>query len=620
MNRYEAGFARVQATTAFQTRLLNRLNDELLSPRPAKPVSIMSRQRKALLILIAAVLLLLSACAAYAVYWSSTQRAKEYAKSDQAVDDHRALAEQHADAIMAGLTFFSPLSGMAEVDGIIFKPVGVCYYPNENPPEVHLAFNSEDSKTGDISRLTDFDFVLTIGEKDFPAYAKAEGTTRALPAIAMADSSALGAELEMWFCIDDQPIISGMPMKLTGTLYNWDDSGQHGENLGSFSFDFVYEVPTEEIEAERARLVEKIYAGLIADAEAWSTALSELPNEMTELNIQQDDYTFTDAQATTDGFLLGQTRVTYGADATDFYMDGYHLEAEPISEIYTPDKSRPRQDVGWEVDYYGAYDSITCYPWYAPIEELPETVLIAVLRDAGTKQRTRADVNGYYEGEKITYTWNAVELLLRVNPRTGEITLPKDDAERKAWREETLRLAEDGRNVDYLASLSGSQTCNGVTMSFTHIRVSPNRGTLDLECDVDGMYDPRQLAYCLMHLTVNGVEQDTSDAEALMSQYRFSEENANVWVESYGGWQIHNNWIAGQTFSLRVPRSTWKNDFSIRLQMDIYDRDEKWNLVFIGSFDMSATVKKDDILSGSTEEIHELWWRQSVGAMEGKGS
>ena len=618
MNRYEAGFARVHATPAFQKRLLDRLNEELRSPAPIKPVPVMTRKRKALLILIAAVLLLLSACAAYAVYWSSAQQAKEYAQSDQAVDDRLAKAQQYADAAIAGLTFFSPLSGTAEVDGITFEPVGVCYYPNESPPEVHITFNSADSKTGDSSRLYDFDFVLTIGQNEYPAYAKADGTVRALPAIAMADSSGLGADLEMWFRIDDQAIVSGTPMNLSGTLYQWDDSGQRGENLGSFSFDFVYEIPKEEIEAERARLVEKIYAGLNADAEALSAALAELPNKMTELNIKQDDYTFTDAQATKDGFLLGQTRVTYGADATVFYMDGYRIETEPISDIYTPDKSRIRQDVAWEVAYYGTYETVTCYPWYAPIEELPETVLIAVLRDAGTEQRTRSDVNGYYEGEKITYTWNAVELLLRVNPHTGEITLPKDDAERKAWREETFRLAEDGRNVDYLASLSGSQTSNGVTMSLLHVRVCPNRGTLDLECEVDGMYDPRQLAYCLMHLTINGVEQDTSDTEARISQYTFSEESANVWVKSYGGWQIHNNWVEGQEFGLRVPRSTWKNDFTIRLQMDVYDRDENWNLVFIGSFDLSATVNKDDIQSGTTEEILAIRERQAIAVMEGK--
>jgi hypothetical protein len=47
----------------------------------------------------------------------------------------------------------------------------------------------------------------------------------------------------------------------------------------------------------------------------------------------------------------------------------------------------------------------------------------------------------------IDYAWNAVDFLFRINPRTGEITLPKDDTERDAWREETLRLAEDGETT-----------------------------------------------------------------------------------------------------------------------------------------------------------------------------
>ena len=110
-----------------------------------------------------------------------------------------------------------------------------------------------------------------------------------------------------------------------------------------------------------------------------------------------------------------------------------------------------------------------------------------------------------------------------------------------------------------------------------------------------------------MHLTINGVAQDTTDAEVRISQYGpFSEEHANEWVRSYGGWQIHDDWMVGQEFDLRVPRSTWQNDFTIRLQMDVYDRDENWNRVFIGSFDLSATVKKDDIISGPAEEIYDL--------------
>ena len=608
MNRYEAAFAGVHATPEFKDRLYARIDQECrtLANTPKTPKPMFSSKRKALLICIAAVLLLFSACAAYAVYWSSTQRAKEYTQSEQATDDRLALATRMADESIAGTTFFSSIEGTAEVDGLSFALVGVCFYPNERPPEVHLAFNASDTKTNDNSRLVDFDYVLTVGGKEYPAYAKADGSVRALPAIAMADTTMLGAEYETWFRIDDQEIVSGMPMTLSCTLYDWAEDGQRGESLGSFSLDFVYTVPTEQIALERERLIEQNLAYLDAQAKNQSEALANLPDEMTQLNITQEDYTFTDAQVSKDGLLLGVTRVTDGSDAAVFYMDGYRLEAEPVSHIFTPDTARPRQDTAWEVEYFGTIETITRYPWYVPVDELPETVLIAVLRDAGTAQRTRADVNGYYEGETIDYAWNAVNFLFRINPRTGEITLPKDDTERDAWREETLRLAEDGRNNDHIAALTGSQTVNGVTMSLFQLYVKPNSGSVYIDCMVDGMYYPGELMMDIMHLTINGVEQDTTNAEELISQYGFSEEHANEWVRSYGGWQIHNDWMAGQNFGLSLPRSTWQNDFTFRLQMDVYDRDEDWNRVFIGSFDITTTVKKEDIISGPPEQIYDL--------------
>ncbi|MEA4914111.1 MAG: hypothetical protein VB061_06045 [Christensenella sp.] len=45
---------------------------------------------------------------------------------------------------------------------------------------------------------------------------------------------------------------------------------------------------------------------------------------------------------------------------------------------------------------------------------------------------------------------------------------------------------------------------------------------------------------------------------------------------------------------------------TIRLQMDVYDRDEDWNRVFIGSFDITTAVKKEDIISGPPEDIYDL--------------
>jgi len=120
MNRYEAGFYAVTATPGFKAGLRERLKSE----RDARPTTAptqsfsMSKRRKALLVLIAAVLLLLSACAAAAVYWSSTQRAKAYVASEEAADDRRALAERYADEAIEGTSFYEPIAGTGEADGL----------------------------------------------------------------------------------------------------------------------------------------------------------------------------------------------------------------------------------------------------------------------------------------------------------------------------------------------------------------------------------------------------------------------------------------------------------------------------------------------------------------------
>jgi hypothetical protein len=38
--------------------------------------------------------------------------------------------------------------------------------------------------------------------------------------------------------------------------------------------------------------------------------------------------------------------------------------------------------------------------------------------------------------------------------------------------------------------------------------------------------------------------------------------------------------------------------FEIRLVWDVYDRDEEYNRVFIGTFDITTTVHKADIVPG----------------------
>lgn len=590
MNRYEAGFARVHATPEFQKRLLNRLNDERLSPAPVKPVPVMTRQRKALLILIAAVLLLLSACAAYAVYWSSTQQAKEYAQSEQAVNDRLAKAQQYADAAIAGMTFFSPLSGTAEVDGITFEPVGVCYYPNENPPEVHVTFNSEDSKTGDNSRLYNFDFVLTVGGNDYPAYAKADDTVRALPAIAMADPSGLGADHEMWFRIDDQTIVSGMPMKLSGTLYQWDENGQRGENLGSFSFDFVYEIPTEEIEAKRDELVKESLSSLESNATGQAEAISDMPNEAFPLNIVQGVFTLKDAAASKEGVLLGTIGEcnwqNKGVNTfRDMYLDGYHTVGTQLSAVYEPHTEEGKNYGG---DYPSTLTALTLLPWYADAANQPENVLVAVLGEGG--------IDPFQTGDGVDYTVakERIQIAFYINPHTGEVTLPADDAEREAWCEETRRLAADGRNERSYCPLEGSQTVEGVSLTLERLGFDPTQHYLFIRYTIDGLYCPPEASYTVQHIYMDGVE-----LECWYKGGQYTEAAAKLWVESYGTFTTFDDWDSGTRghFMQIVPKYL-PDIFEIRLVWDVYDRDIEYNRVFVGTFDITATVHKADIVQG----------------------
>lgn len=594
MNRYEVAFDGVTASAAFKSRLNQRLNREcraLASGVPA-PELRMSAKRKALLILIAAILLLLSACAAVAVYWSSTRQAKEYAVSAQAVDDRQALAERIADEAIAGTTFYSPITGTGEADGVSLELKGVSYWTNDDPPELHVAFDAADAKTGDNSRLTDFEYALSAGGKTYAAYGKADGTVRALPAIARADNEALGAQYEIWFRIEDQAIVPDMPMTLTCTLYSW-SVDQRGEALGSFSFDFVYTVPTEEIAARREQWVEQALAGLDEEARQKAEALSGMPNEATQLNIVQGAFTLTDAAASKDGVLLGTIGEcnweNKGVNTYhDMYLDGYQTVGTRLSEVYEPYTEEGKNSSG---DYPSKLTALTLLPWYADEANLPETVLVAVLGEGGVKKGSAGD------GTPFTSARERIQIAFYINPRTGEITLPKDDAEREAWCEKTRQLAADGRNERMRCSLEGSQSVGGVTLTLERLGFNPINRELYIRYTLDGLYCPPEASYTVQHVYMDGTE-----LESWYKGGQYTVAAAKLWVESYGTFATLDNWesnTSGHTIPT-VPQYL-PDTFEIRLVWDIYDRDAEYNRVFIGSFDLATTVHKADIVPG------ELW-------------
>ena len=595
--QYQDCFDNIYVSEDFKNRMvimMEKMNGYIDKPVLTKKHTRIPLRRKVLLIAIAAILLALSACTAYAIYWSSIQRAKEYMDSPQEIDNHQEMAGKHADAIIAGMTFYGAINGKAEVDGVALALKSASYWLNGDPPELHLAFNATDAKANGIERLYDFDFALTVNGKSYPAYAKADGTARALPIIAQADAMAEGAEYEMWFRMDDgQAVTDGTPMTLAGELYAYDENNQRGDSLGSFSLDFTYTVPHAQIAAERERLIAEALNGLDADAQAQAETLSGLPDETTPLGVTQDEYTFTDALVTAEGFVLGQTIMTYGADSAKLYMDGYRCYGETISSIFTPDTTRPRQDVAWEVAYYGTREEVKRYPWYAPVEELPETVLIALLRDAETKQRRKAGLNGYEE-DMLTYTWGAVELLLRVNPHTGEITLPKDDAERTAWKKEVERLSMDGRNEPSYCLLDDSQRIGDISLKLERLGFNPELRELYISYQIDGLYCPPESSSLVPRIFLDGIE--------LESWYKggpYTASLAEEWVESNGALAKINDWKSNTSgHSILVAPQSLPSSFSMRFVWDVYDRDAAYNRVFIGTFDITFQVNKSDIQIG----------------------
>ena len=76
MEQYQNAFNSIQASDRFKHRMVAMMQTHN-EPRTVRAAQPEARQRiplkrRALLITIAAILLLLSACAAYAIYWSST--------------------------------------------------------------------------------------------------------------------------------------------------------------------------------------------------------------------------------------------------------------------------------------------------------------------------------------------------------------------------------------------------------------------------------------------------------------------------------------------------------------------------------------------------------------------
>ena len=172
--------------------------------------------------------------------------------------------------------------------------------------------------------------------------------------------------------------------------------------------------------------------------------------------------------------------------------------------------------------------------------------------------------------------------------------MPKDDAEREAWCEETRQLAADGRNEKSHCPLEGSQTVGSVSLTLERLGFDPAQRYLYVRYTIDGLYCPPEASFSVQHVHLNGTE-----LEGWYEPGQYSASAAKVWVESYGTFTTFDNWESGTRghFMQIVPKDL-PDTFEIRLVWDVYDRDKEYNRVFIGTFDITATVHKADIVPG----------------------
>ena len=371
MGQYQTAFSGIHASADFKHHmvgLMQERNEPRAQRKPAQSRTIPAK-RRALVIAIAAILLLLSACAVYAIYWSSTQRAMENAveKIEMPADALQQKAEAYADIDVKAYSLTAPLAGSATVGDVTINLNSMEVFDDVDGAEYVLHFSALSEKTGFIAsfdpfwlendraakeRLTQYgsfceigidacEFVLTIDGQAFSPYAPPEdaGIRQTATGWNQAEDDSLGTS-SLMFRKNPFPITHDSSMNLSGTLYSCDKTGARTGTIGSFSIDFTYQYPAAQAEQIRQKSIDSYIRSHQATNAARLESLGTLPKEATPIGLTEDIVTLNDVAVLEDGLLLGTTddRGWKPADGTEFnilkaghkqyYVDGYLLEPE----------------------------------------------------------------------------------------------------------------------------------------------------------------------------------------------------------------------------------------------------------------------------------------------------
>lgn len=653
MEQYRSMFNGIHASAEFKRRMTDMMLEHnqpriVRSARQAASVR-MSAKRKALLITIAAVLLLLSACAAYAVYWSSTQRAKDNATANIEMPAEVVLqeAEAYADGVVKASSLTASLEGSATIGDVTIQMNAAEVFQEQEGGEYVLYFSALSDSIGFITsfapnwleddraaqeRLGQYasfceigmdarDFVLTIDGQPYPVYTKPDYEGVPEPASGWNEPGGdVPGTSSLLIRQNPVPITQDSQMNLSGTLYSCDGKGVRTGTIGSFSIDFVYRYPADQAASIRQQSIDSYTKFQEASNAARLESLGNLPTEATPVGLTQDSTAIDDVTVLPDSLLLGFTsdRGWKPADGTPYkyqnaghelyYINGYQMEPEVMDMSWSEEKLP-------EPDEYGEYtsrivSSILKIPYYRAAQDIPEELTVYITREmqffSVTEQKMVDDKSRW-----------PLSLVFRVNRTTGVVTLPKDDVEKASWVAEQTALAADGRNDARDYKIHRELTIGDTTLLLERLLYYPARRTFVLyafipviDCEVmPWEIDP---VVTLNGATLAEPQNDTYYRALDPSTPAPFQTNIKEWIDTYGTDPNRFSWY---DFTYRAPESMldMPDSFTLDFTWDVYDLGADATRKFIGTFAFTVPLQKNDYLAfDARNRDYDLQWKRAM--------
>ena len=374
-------------------------------------------------------------------------------------------------------------------------------------------------------------------------------------------------------------IENGTKLTLSGTLYLCDGDGRRTGEIGSFSIPFVYDYTDEMREADIQKLTEEILSTNDRIDAATHDQLAALPEQATSLEVSVGMTTYHDVASDEQGILLGLTKrfTEIGwYDYTYFCMDGYFVTDEHLAQEFAPDRKSGTQ--------------LLRLPYYADAAYLPDVLTIACVHMIG--QLTPLEPEGWSGPD----SWETAVFVFRYNRKTGEVSLPKNDAERDAWftpQDLTITTTSLDPFYDYCETVDVSgvaDTQNGTTVTIKSVAFKPD-GTMyilfsadHLACEVIA-WETMPKAICL-----NGVTVDAAGAEP---GFYMDEESIAFTLDTYN--MQKTRWI-NSYWSMKPPMRRDMYDGPITIEIkdwDLYDLNAQGEREFVGTFSFTFTIPSD---------------------------